>query len=189
MTCKDLNHLLVDAAPLPSEAWDHLKRCTACRKVVEALDVSRVESPSSRTLSRIEATIAADLSPVKPIAPRFRLVIALMASFLAVVGSGISGRGALALRTMTRFQAGGVLGALIVGAALLAWSLVDQIIPGSPCRIPRKRLPVSIVVCLMTVLVFLFRFTREKDFWTTAWACIRTGSSTAALIAIPLCWS
>lgn len=189
MTCNDLSHILVEAspaAPLPSGANDHLQHCAACRRIVEALSVSLVEAPSPGILRRIEAAIATDLRPVKPIASRFSLVAALTASFLAVVAWGISGHGALALHTMTRLQACGVLGALIAGAALLAWSLIEQIIPGGSCRIPRKRLAVSTVLCLMLVVVFLFPFVEEKDFWATSWACIRTGSFIAALTAIPL---
>jgi Negative regulator of sigma F len=86
---------------------------------------------------------------------------------------------------MTSFQAGGILGALIVVAALLAWSLTEQIIPGSPYRIPRSQLPLTTVVCLTIVIVGLFPFASETHFWRTSWACIRRGSSIAALTALP----
>jgi hypothetical protein len=189
MTCKDLRHLLLEASPaspLPSEADDHLKRCTECRNVVEALSLPVVDAtPSPRTLRRIEGTIATDLRPVRPIAPPFRLVLAFVASFLAVVGLGISGHGALALHAMTPFQAGSIFGALIVVAALLALSLSEQLIPGSPCRIPRSQLPLTTVVCLTIVIVWLFPFASETHFWRTSWACIRSGSSIAALTALP----
>jgi hypothetical protein len=122
---------------------------------------------------------------VRPIAPPFHLVLSLVASFLAVVGLGISAHGALALHDMTPFQAGGILGALIVVAALLAWSLSEQIMPGSRCRIPRRQLPFTAVVCLTIVIVCLFPFATETHFWRTSWACIRSGSSIAALTALP----
>jgi|SRR5579883_1785889 len=190
MTCQDLDHLLLEASPnspLPSEANDHLQRCTACREVIEALSAPLSDGvPSPCVLGRIESMIAMKMRPVKPIAPSFSLVTAVVASFLAVVGWGISGHGALAVHAMSRFQAGVILGALILGAALLAWSLIEQIIPGSPCRIPHKRLPVSTVVCLMLVVVFLFPFVSEKDFWKTSWGCIQTGSSIVVIAAIPL---
>jgi negative regulator of sigma F NrsF-like protein len=190
MTCYDLKHLLVDASPaspLPSEADDHLKRCTECRNLAEALSLSPLDGvPSAGTLRRIEESIATDLRAVRPIAPPFRLVLAFVASVLAVVGLGISAHGALALHAMAPFQAGGILGALIVVAALLAWSLSEQIIPGSPCRIRRSQLPLTTVVCLTMVIIWLFPFANETHFWRTSWACIRSGSSIAAGTAISL---
>jgi hypothetical protein len=190
MTCSDLKHLLVDASPaspLPSEAEAHLKRCTECRNLAEALSLPLLDgAPSPRMLRRIEGTIATDLRPVRPIASPFRVVLAVVASFLAVVGLGILGHGTLALHGMTPFQAGGILGALIVAAALLAWSLSEQIIPGSPCRIPRSQLLLTAVLCLTIVIVGLFPFASETHFWKTSWACIRSGSSIAASTAIPL---
>jgi hypothetical protein len=92
MTCKDLPHLLLEASPaspLPSEADDHLKVCTECRNLVEALSLPVVDAtPSPRTLRRIERTIATDLRPVRPIAPPFRLVLAFVASFSGCGGIG-----------------------------------------------------------------------------------------------------
>jgi hypothetical protein len=54
MTCNDLKHLLVEASPvspLPSEADDHLKRCTECRNLAQALSLPLLDGAlSPRTL-------------------------------------------------------------------------------------------------------------------------------------------
>jgi hypothetical protein len=70
-----------------------------------------------------------------------------------------------------------ILGALAISAGLLAYSLVNQMIPGSRHRIPPGLLPVGIAISLAILVAVLFQFQHEQSFWTDGWSCIRVGTA------------
>jgi hypothetical protein len=79
-----------------------------------------------------------------------------------------------------------ILAALAISAGLLAYSLMNQMVPGSRYRFPPGRLPIIIVISLMIAIAVLFPFQHERHFWAKAWACIRTGALMGAIAAVPL---
>jgi hypothetical protein len=103
-----------------------------------------------------------------------------------MVAVGVYRIGAFALAVMSPLQAGMILGALAISAGLLAYSLVNQMIPGSRHRIPPGLLPVGIAISLAIVVAVLFQFQHEQSFWTDGWSCIRVGTAIGALTAIPV---
>jgi hypothetical protein len=190
MNCKDIDQALISArlpSLLPREAEDHLRTCARCRDLVGALSGPVTEgAPSSTTLRQIERGLVADLRPVNPIAPRRYFFASLVVIFLCAVAIGVYRIGAFALAVMSPVQAGVILGALTISTGLLAYSLVNQMVPGSRHRIPPGFLPLGITILLAIAIAVLFQFQHEQNFWTRSWACIRTGTPIGALAAVPL---
>jgi hypothetical protein len=75
---------------------------------------------------------------------------------------------------------------LAISAGLLAYSLMNQMVPGSRYRFPPGRLPIIIVISLMIAIAVLFPFQHERHFWAKAWWCIRTGALMGLIAAVPL---
>jgi len=190
MNCNDIDKALdegVIAAPPTAEAQKHLNHCARCRELVAGLSLPVSEaSPSPASLGQIENGLVADLRPVRPLAAKQYFLVALAAIFLVVVSLGVYHIGAFALAVMNPLQAGVILGVLAICAALLAYSLVNQMVPGSRHRIPPAVLPLAIILSLGIAMVVLFRFQHERNFWTNSWACIRAGAPIGALAAVPL---
>jgi hypothetical protein len=72
-----------------------------------------------------------------------------------------------------------------VSTGLLAYSLVQQMVPGTRHRISPRLLPVGITISLMIAMAVLFQFQHERNFWGNAWTCIRAGTPFGALAAVP----
>jgi hypothetical protein len=110
----------------------------------------------------------------------------LIAIFVGVVTAGVYRIGAFAFAVMSPVQAGVILGVLAISTVLLAYSLVNQMVPGSHHRIPPGLLPFGITLALAIAIAVLFGFQVEQHFWTNNWTCIRAGTPIGLLAAAPL---
>jgi hypothetical protein len=190
MNCNDIDQMLMKGrvlSPLPLEAEDHLAGCERCRELVEALNrqVPEVAPPPSM-LRQIERGLLSDLRPVQAIPPKRYFAALLVGIFVCVLAVGVYRIGAFALAVMSPVQAGVILGALAISTGLLAYSLVNQMVPGSRHWIPPGFLQLGIIVALALAIAVLFTFQHERNFWKNNWACIRAGTSIGALATIPL---
>lgn len=190
MTCKELRSALIESglrSPLRQEVADHISNCPHCRRLLEALSssVSSAE-PSPASLGHIETALAADLRPVRPIAAKKYIFVTLVAIIVGVVALSVARMGALAIPVMSSLQTYSILGALAVSIGLLAYSLANQIVPGSRHRVSPRLLPVGIVVPLIFLIAVVFPFHAEPDFWRRSWACIRAGTVISVVAAVPL---
>jgi hypothetical protein len=189
MNCKDINQAIIEgsALPLSQEAEEHLRTCARCRELVGALQLpAPADLPSPMVLREIERGLVADLRPVRPIAPKRYIFVSLMAIFIVIAVLGLSRIGAFAIAAMTPLQTGAIFGALATGAGMLAYSLVNQMVPGSRHRVPPSMVPFAVMILLMVSVAVLFRFQQERNFWFGAWVCIRGGTPVAAFAALPL---
>jgi hypothetical protein len=185
MNCNDVDKALSEAPRLPPAAQAHVKSCIRCQELITALNVGSVEdSPSPTTLRHIEDIIAKNLRPVRPLAPAGYFFAALAGIFVSIVALAVYPMGAFAIAVMTPLQTAAILSALAVTAGLLAHSLVLQMVPGSRHRIPPRLLPVGITISLTIVIAVLFQFQHERNFWGSAWPCIRTGTPIGVLAAV-----
>ncbi len=72
MTCRDVEGLIIahaSGAAVPPEAAAHISGCEHCSRLVRALADGSPAVPPPGYLNRIADTVAADLKPVKPLAP------------------------------------------------------------------------------------------------------------------------
>ena len=190
MTCKDLHSASIESgstSPLYEEAADHVSHCSHCRRLLKALSPSEAGAqPSSASLDQIATMLATDLRPVRPIAAKKYTFITLVAIVVGVVALSVARMGALAIPVMSSLQTYAILGSLAVSIGLSAYSLVNQIVPGSRHRISPRLLPLTVSIFLMLLIAVVFPFRPEPDFWTRSWSCIRVGTIIGVLAALPL---
>ena len=186
MNCKDVARALSEGSPLSHQAQDHVRNCNRCQELVNALNMPvGVDSPSPETLRHIADGMAADLRPVRPVAPAWYFYGAFAGIFVFLVALGVYRMGAFAISVMTPLQTATILSALAISTGLLVYSLVHQMVPGGRHRIPPLLLPVAITISLTIAMAVLFQFQHERSFWASAWACIRAGTPFGALAAVP----
>jgi hypothetical protein len=189
MNCQDINQAIVEGSVsrFPPEAEEHLRTCARCRELVGALKLpAPADVPSPMVLREIKRGLIANLRPVRPIPPKRYIFVSMMAIFIATAVLGLSRFGAFAIAAMTPLQTGTIFGALPISAGLLAYSLVNQMVPGSRYRVPPGRMPFVVMILLMVSVAVLFQFQHERSFWFRAWVCIQGGAPVAAFAAVAL---
>jgi hypothetical protein len=187
MNCKDVARALSEESPLTNQAQDHVRSCNRCHDLVSATNITvAVDTPSQETLQQIARGMATNLVPVRPMAPARYFFGALVGMFVAIAALGAYRMGAFGIRVMTPLQNTAIFSVLAVSTGLLAYSLVQQMVPGTRHRISPRLLPAAITISLMIAITFLFQFQHERNFWGNAWACIRAGTPFGVLAAVPL---
>jgi hypothetical protein len=187
MNCKDVARALGEGARLSLLAQDHVRSCNRCQELVSALDSPvSTDNPSPTTLQQIADGMATGLRPVGPLPPARYFFGAFVGIFVSIVALGVYRMGAFAIAVMTPLQIVTILSVLTISTGLLAYSLVQQMIPGSRHRISPRLLPVAITISLTTAMAILFQFQPERHFWENAWACIRAGTPFGVLAAAPI---
>jgi hypothetical protein len=189
MNCRDIDGMLVEGSlgsPFSTDVEDHVRDCARCQLLVSASRTSTLmDEPSPVTLRHIEARVIADLRPVRPL-HRLYVFAALIAIFVVAVAVAVYRLGAFAITAMSPLQASVIWGTLAVCTGLLVSSLVQQIVPGRRHRIAPHLAPAGIIVALAGVIALLFHFQPERNFWAKDWACLKTGISLGAIVAVPL---
>ena len=191
MSCRDVDHFLIDHqrsadVRLPAQVLEHILDCDGCRDLARALSPSVVAAgPSPEILRRLERSLAAELRPVRPLAPVRYYFAAFAAIFVLIVAVGVYPLGAHAIAVKSPVQLIAMLGALAASSGIVVYSLVSQMAPGSRHWIPPKLLPVVIVGVLAILMTGLFRFQNERDFWSSGWVCLRAGAAFALVAAVP----
>jgi hypothetical protein len=189
VNCNDVDLALVDwpvASRLPPQAEEHLRSCVRCQQLLLAFSTPVPGEPPSPTILRqIEQGMLADLHAVRRLAPKRYFFAAFAAVFVSIAAVGVYRLGAFAIAVMSPLQAGGILSALVIGGALLAYSLVHQMVPGSRYRIPPKLLSAAVIISLTVAMAVLFQFQHERNFWANGWACLRAGIPIGILAAVP----
>jgi hypothetical protein len=177
---------LSEESPLTHQTQDHVRSCRGCQELIRALDSPvSVGTLSSVTLRQIAEGMTTNLQPVRPVAHAHYFFGALVGIFVSIVAIGVYRMGAFAIAVMTPLQIIAILSALAVSTGLLAYSLVQQMVPGTRHRISPRLLPVGITIWLMTAMAVLFQFQHERNFRGNAWTCIRAGTPFGALAAVP----
>src|SRR5258708_7213547 len=191
MNCNDVDYALIDvesaAAQFPPQAREHVLGCKRCQELVRALNIPvTADALSPVVLRQIERGIIADLHPVRPLTPARYLFAVFVGIFISIVALGAYRMGAFAMAVMSPLQAGAILGALAASAGLLAYSLVQQMVPGSRHHIPPRWLAAGIVISLMVAIAALFQFQHDRNFWANGWACLRAGTPIGIIAALPI---
>jgi hypothetical protein len=191
MSCGDVDRALIEegqsgAAHLPAYAQEHLLVCERCQALVRALDTSRsTETPAPEMLRQLERDLAADLQPVRPLAPRPYFLAAFATVFVLIVAIGVYRLGAFAISVVSPVQAIATLCALAASASVLTYSLVQQMVPGGRHRIAPNFVPPAVIILLVIVMASIFQFQHEQNFWRNGWACLRAGTPFGLLAALP----
>ena len=156
MTCHEMDGVISlrsGTSGFPPEAAKHVAGCERCRRLVRVLD-QRPEglTPSPGRLKQIQTAMVEDLRPVRPLAPARVFLFAFVIVFLTVVAVGYLRIGADGWGALRASQKIVVFATLATAAALLAVSMVRQMVPGSKHTVSPTLLPVGILVLLMIVM-------------------------------------
>ena len=186
MNCHDVDRALSQGSPLPLQAQEHAGTCNRCQQLLSALDSSVPVDPlSPAVLHKIADSLADNLRPVRPLAPARYFVGAFVGIFVAIVALSGYRLGAVVIAVMTPLQTTAILCTLAIGAGLLAYSLANQMVPGSRHRIPPALLAAGVTLLVAMPMAVLFRVQQEENFWGSAWVCIRAGTLVGAFAAVP----
>jgi hypothetical protein len=191
MNCDELERIFLEcgqpaAQPLPADADEHAVTCLACKQLLKAFRLpSAAETISSTKLTRLAATLAADLLPTQPLAPMGCYLMAFAGAFASIVTLGVYGGGTGSFSAMSPMQTVSILCLLSGSASLLAWSLVLQMVPGSRHRVRPELLSAAVITFLSISVIVLFQFRSEPRFWHRGWTCIQAGLPFALLAAAP----
>jgi hypothetical protein len=186
MNCHDVARALSQGSPLPLQAEEHAGTCNRCQQLLSALNSPVPVDPlSPAALRKIAESLADNLRPVRPLAPARYFVGAFIGIFISIVALSVYRLGASAIAVMTPLQATAILSTLAIGAGLLVYSLVKQMVPGSLHKMPPAPLAVGITILVAMAMAVLFQVQQEENFWRNAWVCIRAGTLVGALAAVP----
>src|SRR5260370_14919348 len=171
MNCKDVDHALIDvesaATQFPPQAREHVMGCKRCQELVRALNIPvTADALSQEVLRQIERGVIADLNPVRPLARAHYLFAVFVGIFMSIFALGVYRMGAFAIAVMSPLHASAILGALAATAGLLAYSLIQQMVPGSRHHIPPRWLAAGIVVSLAVAIAGLFPFHHARTLRT-----------------------
>jgi len=190
VTCRDIDRALIEqedpgSSQLPAAVQGHLAACERCQSLVRLLGAPiKDDMPSPVILLRIERSLTKDLRPVRPLRSLSYFFAAFAATFALLVAFGAYRPGGFAILALSPIQAAAILLSLAASVAVLAYSLVQQMVPGN--RQLRPMCVLSGVIILLSFLVAsLFRFRQELSFWQTGWACLRTGLTYALIAMLP----
>ena len=186
MNCRDVDRALSQGSPLPLQVGEHAGTCNRCQQLLSALNSSVLVDPlSPAALGSIAESLADNLRSVRPLAPARYFVGALVGIFVSIVAVSVYCLGAFAIAVMTPLQTTAILSTLAIGTGLLAYSLVNQMVPGTRHRFPPALLAVGITILVATVMAVLFQVQQGESFWRNAWVCIRAGTLVGALASVP----
>ena len=189
MNCSDLDLLLGNehetGRPLPPGADAHLRSCCRCQALAAALNRHPLVHPApSESVTAIEGRLLTNLKPVHVLPARKLFFLAFLLIFLVLLALGVGRLGAYAWADMNWARRIMICTSLGASAALLAYSMVQQMFPGSRCRISAALLPVGIFVCLLLVLAALFQVSRSGSFIRDGMPCFEAGIPYAIPAAI-----
>jgi hypothetical protein len=179
VNCSDLDLLLAGRAgdrTLPAAADAHLRTCARCRALIAALDQSPPgDSVKTEAITAIEQRLLENLTPVRALPPKKLFFAAFLLIFVALMAAGIAHLGAFAWAELGLGRRIMISTSLGASAALLAYSLVQQMFPGSRHRISPALLPAVTFVCLTLILAALFEVGHSGHFIREGMPCFEAG--------------
>ena len=191
MTCREVEGLIISyasGAAIPPEAVAHIAGCERCRRLTQVMKETPANAvPSVEQLQKIKTGMLTDLRPVKPLAPAGVLFVALMFILLVVGAVGGVALGIAGWQALGPPQRITVFTSLVAAVGLLAYSLVQQIVPGSRLRLPPYLLVVVLMGIIASFFAILFHPQAEPTFVSTGLVCLRIGLE-GAIAAGLLSW-
>jgi len=190
VTCRDIDDLLLTYKPgasVPANLAAHIAGCERCRRLVEAIaQTPPAGVPAAEQLQQIEKRVLADLKPVKPLAAagvRWLWSLLIVALVVVIGALDLGDAGWHALDALQRL---GVFTILGVGVGFLAFSIGQQIVPGSRLG-PSPYLLIGAGLGFTTgAVAILFHPHHEATFVATGLVCLRIGIECAAPTALLL---
>jgi hypothetical protein len=181
MKCRDVEDLLATSntrgtGNLMPSVRAHIEECKSCQEFARIVELPSADAQmDSSQIDRLQKMILGDLHPVRPLLPSWVFLLAF-----ALIFVGLSYLGVLYLRPYGWFvlmpgQKIAVFGTLAATAALLAFSLVRQMVPGQKSLLRPGLLPVGLFVLLCLVVAGAFQVRADPDFLEAGKRCLKAG--------------
>jgi hypothetical protein len=164
------------AEGLPAEVRSHVQSCPNCQAIGQIAELpSAAVDVSPAELQRLQGMIVGRLRRVSPLPASWLFLLAFAAVFAAVAGLGawyLKPYGWFALMPVQKMA---VFASLAAGAALLAFALVQEMVPGHRALLPERLLPLGLFVLLCLLFASVFQVRVESHFAGAAQACLKAG--------------
>jgi hypothetical protein len=182
MKCRHIEKLLAEGLPLTGEAEKHLKECTGCQALLEALTTatSALNQIPTRPIS---TAVLPGFTKVKPLPPDTVLIsITLCIFFLfCLVLTAFFGFGGLLRLTLPQRLV--YYGAITFFGLMFSMAAVQTAVPGAKVRVRSQIMVASAVVILAALVTALFPDFDLDRFVDRGFPCLRFGCMCAALFS------
>jgi hypothetical protein len=190
MKCREVEQALGSSHPrragtLTQSVRAHIEECKSCKELVRILELPSEEAQvDSGQIERLRKMIVEDLRPVRPLFPSWVFMVAFVFIFVGLSYLGVSYLGAYGWFVLMPGQKIAVFATLAASAALLAFSLVRQMIPGQKSFLRPGLLPIALFVLLSLVVASVFQVRTDPHFLRTGEACLKIGAPYAIPAAL-----
>ena len=154
----------------------HIEQCKSCQEFARIVELPSTDTQmDANQIDRLQKVIVADLRPVRPLLPSWIFLSAFALIFVGLSYLGVLYLGSYGWFVLMPGQKIAVFATLAASAALLAFSLVKQMVPGQkwlPCP---GLLPVSLFVLLCLVVASVFQVRTDPHFLWAGEACLKAG--------------
>lgn len=140
--------------------------------------------PGQQVLGRIAESVRADLAPVKPLPPQWRLNIGLILICTAVALTGATISGAIGFSKMDLLMRVCIFAALGIVAWMVSHAFVVEMIPGAKKRFTAGQLLLTGCFFLFALFASMFRDYQITQFFSTGVVCLGTGVAYAVAGAV-----
>jgi hypothetical protein len=181
MRCRDVEEALVVSSArgtdiLVPSVRAHIEECKSCQEFARIVEFpSGDPQMDSSQIERLQEMIVEDLRPVRPLLPSWVFVAAFALIFVGLSYLGASYLGAYGWFVLMPGQKIAVFATLAASAALLAFSLVRQMVPGQQSLLRPGLLPVALFVLLCVVVASVFQVRIDHHFLRAGEACLKAG--------------
>lgn len=181
MKCRDVEDVLATsntrgAGNLMPSVRAHIEQCKTCQELARIVELPSADAQiDSSEIDRLQKMIVSDLRPVRPLLPSWAFFLAFALIFAGLSYLGVSYLGAYGWFVLMPGQKIAVFATLAASAALLAFSLVRQMVPGQRSLLLAGLLPVSLFVLLCLVVASVFQVRADPHFLRAGEACLRAG--------------
>jgi hypothetical protein len=154
----------------------HIEGCQSCQGLARLLKHPSGDAQMDPgQLERLQRMIVENLRPVRPLPPFWVFLLAFALVFAGLSGLGVWYLGGYGWLVLMTGQKVAVVSSLAATAALLAFSLVRQMVPGEKTVFHPGALPMALLVLLCLIFAGVFQVRADPHFLRDGEACLKTG--------------
>ncbi len=181
MNCREVEEALAisnakETGGLMQSVRAHIEECMSCREFARIVALPPADAridPSQ--LDHLQKMIIGDLRPIRPLLPSWIFLAAFALIFVALSVLGVWYLRPYGWFMLMPVQRIAVFTTLAASAALLAFSLVRQMVPGQKSLLRPELLPVGVFVFLCLVVAGVFQMRTDPHFLQSGEACLNAG--------------
>jgi hypothetical protein len=181
MKCRDVEDVLATSnttgtGNLAPSVRAHIEECKSCQEFARIVELPSADAQmDSSQIDRLQKMIVGDLRPVRPLLPSWAFLSAFALIFVGLSSLGVLYLGPYGWFVLMPGQKIAVFATLAASAALLAFSLVRQMVPGQKSLLRPGLLPIGLFVLLCLVVASVFQVRTDSHFLQSGEACLKAG--------------